>query len=98
MSNERHLRETIQRQADKIKELEADWLDEYTKGQMKSKEIEKLNKILYYFDSKLKNNDEYQQLKSDLIGGQEEQINFECLAVDSDCTIQCNECKINFEV
>jgi uncharacterized FlgJ-related protein len=72
--NERHLKETIQRQADKIKELEADWLDEYTKGQMKSKEIEKLNKILYYFDVKLKNNTEYQQLKSDLIGGQEEQI------------------------
>jgi hypothetical protein len=75
--NERHLRETIQRQADKIKELEADWLDEYTKGQLMSKEIEKLNKILYYFDTKLKNNAEYQQLKTDLIGGKEEQINFE---------------------
>jgi hypothetical protein len=75
--NERHLRETIQRQADKIKELEADWLDEYTKCQLMSKEIEKLNKILYYFDTKMKNNAEYQQLKSDLIGGQEEQINFE---------------------
>jgi hypothetical protein len=75
--NERHLRETIQKQADKIKELEADWLDEYTKGQLKSKEIEKLNKILYYFDTKLKNNTEYQELKSDLRGGQEEQINFE---------------------
>jgi hypothetical protein len=75
--NERHLRETIQRQADKIKELEADWLDEYTKCQLMSKEIEKLNKILYYFDTKLKNNAEYQQLKSDLIGGKEEQINFE---------------------
>ena len=96
--NERHLRETIQKQSDKIKELEADWLDEYTKCQLIGKEIEKLNKILYYFDTKLKNNAEYQQLKSDLIGGQEEQINFECLAVDSDCTIQCNECKINFEV
>jgi hypothetical protein len=77
MSNERHLRETIQRQADKIKELEADWLDEYTKCQLIGKELTKLNKILYYFDSKLKNNAEYQELKSDLIGGQEEQINFE---------------------
>jgi hypothetical protein len=96
--NERHLRETIQKQSDKIKELEADWLDEYTKCQLIGKEIEKLNKILYYFDTKLKNNAEYQQLKSDLIGGQEEQINFECLAVDSDCTIQCNECKINFKI
>ena len=75
--SERHLRETIQKQADKIKELEADWLDEYTKGQLMSKEIEKLNKILYYFDSKLKNNAEYQQLKSDLRGGKEEQIKFE---------------------
>jgi hypothetical protein len=77
MSNERHLRETIQRQADKIKELEADYHDEFTKGILKTKEIEKLNKILYYFDTKLKNNAEYQQLKSDLIGGNEEQINFE---------------------
>jgi hypothetical protein len=92
--NERHLREIIQKQADKIKELEADWLDEYTKCQLIGKEIEKLNKILYYFDTKLKNNAEYQQLKTDLIGGNEEQINFECKAVDSDCTIQCNECKI----
>jgi hypothetical protein len=91
---ERQLKETIQKQADTIKELEADFNDEFVKGQMKSKEIEKLNKILYYFDSKLKNNAEYQQLKKDLIGGQEEQINFECLAVDSNCTIQCNECKI----
>jgi hypothetical protein len=75
--NERHLRETIQRQADKIKELEADWLDEYTKCQLIGKELTKLNKIIYYFDTKLKNNAEYQQLKSDLIGGQEEKINFE---------------------
>ena len=77
MSKERHLRETIQRQADKIKELEADWLDEYTKCQLIGKELTKLNKILYYFDTKLKNNYEYQKLKSDLRGGQEEQINFE---------------------
>jgi len=45
--NERHLKETIQKQADTIKELEADFNDEFVKGQMKSKEIEKLNKILY---------------------------------------------------
>jgi len=77
MINERHLKETIQKQSDKIKELEADWLDEYTKGQLMSKEIEKLNKILYYFDTKLKNNAEYQELKADLRGGKEEQINFE---------------------
>jgi hypothetical protein len=51
-------KETIQRQADKIKELEADYNDEFTKGILKTKEIEKLNKILYYFDTKLKNNAE----------------------------------------
>jgi hypothetical protein len=94
MSKERQLKETIQRQADKIKELEADYNDEFVKGQMKSKEIDKLNKILYYFDMKLKNNIEYQMYKADLIGGQEEQINFECLAVDSDCTTQCKQCEI----
>ena len=66
---ERHLKETIQRQADKIKELETDFNDEFVKGQMKSKEIDKLNKILYYFDMKLKNNAEYQELKADLKGG-----------------------------
>ena len=77
VKNERHLKETIQRQADKIKELEADYHDEFTKGVLKTKEIEKLNKILYYFDTKLKNNDEYQELKADLRGGKEEQINFE---------------------
>ena len=77
VKNERYLRETIQRQADTIKELEADYNDEFVKGQLKSKEIEKLNKILYYFDTKLKNNAEYQQLKSDLIGGQEENITLE---------------------
>jgi len=77
MSNERHLKETIQRQADTIKELESDFNDEFVKGQMKSKEIEKLNKILYYFDTKLKNNAEFQELKADLIGGQEENISLE---------------------
>lgn len=72
MSNQlRFYKERIQQQADKIKELEADWLDEHTKGVQKTKEIEKLNKILYFFDVKMKNNPKYQQLKSDLIGGQE---------------------------
>lgn len=76
MSRERHLLNTIQQQADKIKELEADYNDEFTKGILKTKEIEKLNRILYYFDVKLKDYDEYQQVKSDLIGGKEEQIIF----------------------
>jgi hypothetical protein len=88
MSNERHLKETIQKQADKIKELEANIQDYSVKWDLKNKQLnaqldeafeetKKLNKILYYFDTKLKNNAEYQQLKSDLIGGKEEQINFE---------------------
>jgi hypothetical protein len=105
MSNERHLKETIQRQADKIKELEANLQDYSVKWDLKNKQLnaqldeafdetKKLNKILYYFDTKLKNNAEYQELKASLIGGKEEQINFECLAVDSDCKKQCNECKI----
>jgi hypothetical protein len=46
MSNERHLREIIQKQSDKIKELEADYHDEFVKGQMKTAEIERLKKLL----------------------------------------------------
>jgi hypothetical protein len=88
MSNERHLKETIQRQADTIKELEANLQDYSVKWDLKNKQLnaqldeafdetKKLNKILYYFDTKLKNNAEYQDLKASLIGGKEEQINFE---------------------
>jgi hypothetical protein len=91
MSRERHLLNRIQNQSDKIKELEADWLDEHTKGVLKTKEIErlkksvsklitssnmqidKLNNIIHFFDVKLKDNEEYQKLRADLIGGKEEQ-------------------------
>lgn len=46
MSNERHLKEIIRKQSDKIKELEADFNDEFVKGQMKTLEIERLNNLL----------------------------------------------------
>jgi len=83
----RQIKQRLQDQADKIKELEADWLDEHTKNELMSREIERLrkieaenktlNNILIFFDEKLKNNEEYQQVKLDLIGGQEEQIKIE---------------------
>ena len=85
MSRERHLLNRIQEQADKIKELEANLQDYSVKWDLKNKKLEseldesfkenkKLNDILNFFDVKMKNNPEYQQLKSDLIGGQEEKI------------------------
>ena len=83
----RQIKQRLQDQADKIKELESDWLDEHTKNELMSREIERLrkieaenktlNNILIFFDEKLKNNEEYQQVKLDLIGGQEEQIKIE---------------------
>ena len=81
---ERHLLNTIQSQADKIKELEADWLDEYTKGILKTAEIENLKSevknlknIQNYLQDRLKDNVEFQQLIKDLEGGNEE-INNKC--------------------
>ena len=71
MSNERHLRETIQRQADKIKELEADWLDEYTKCQLIGKKLKTLQNIQNYLEDRLKDNEEFQQVIKDLEGGAE---------------------------
>jgi hypothetical protein len=69
--NERHLKETIQKQADKIKELEADWLDEYTKCQLIGKELKKLQNIQNYLLDRLKDNEEFQQVIRDLEGGNE---------------------------
>jgi tRNA-dihydrouridine synthase len=65
---ERHLKETIQKQTDKIKELEADWLDEFVKGQMKSKEIEKLNRIINFIQRGMKGNEQFEQVINDLKG------------------------------
>jgi Tfp pilus assembly protein PilO len=78
MSNERHLKETIQRQADTIKELEADYNDEFVKGQMKTAEIgilrdqlKTLQNIQNYLEDRLKDNEEFQQVIRDLEGGNE---------------------------
>jgi Tfp pilus assembly protein PilO len=75
---ERHLKETIQKQADKIKELEADYNDEFTKGILKTAEIENLRSeikthknIQNYLEDRLKNNEEFQQVIKDLEGGEE---------------------------
>ena len=69
--NERHLKETIQRQADKIKELEADYHDEFTKGILKTKEIEKLNKIINFIQRGMEGTEQFQQVIRDLKGGTE---------------------------
>jgi ribosome-associated translation inhibitor RaiA len=115
---ERHLREIIQKQADKLKELEANLQDYSVKWDLKNKKLNAqftslendhndlivthsmagkrlttLENIQKYLQDRLKKNKEFQQVIRDLKGGFEEEINFECLAVDSDCTIQCNECK-----
>jgi tRNA-dihydrouridine synthase len=66
--NERHLRETIQRQADKIKELEADWLDEYTKCQLIGKELTKLNRIINFIQRGMEGNEQFEQVINDLKG------------------------------
>jgi tRNA-dihydrouridine synthase len=68
MSNERHLKETIQKQADKIKELEADWLDEYTKCQLIGKELTKLNKIINFIQRGMEGNEQFEQVINDLKG------------------------------
>jgi tRNA-dihydrouridine synthase len=68
VKNERHLRETIQKQADKIKELEADWLDEYTKCQLIGKELTKLNKIINFIQRGMEGNEQFEQVINDLKG------------------------------
>ena len=66
---ERHLLNTIQSQADKIKELEADWLDEHTKGVLKTKEIEKLRNIIRFIQRGMDGNEQFLQVVNDLKGG-----------------------------
>jgi hypothetical protein len=73
---ERELLNRIHEQSDKIKELEADWLDEYTKGILKTAEIENLRRIIKtlkniqnYLQDRLKDNEEFQQVIKDLEGG-----------------------------
>lgn len=69
MSRERHLLNTIQSQADRIKELEADWLDEHTKGVLKTKEIDKLNRIINFIQHGMKGNEQFEKVINDLKGG-----------------------------
>ena len=66
---ERHLLNRIQEQADKIKELEADWLDEYTKNQLMSKEIDKLRNIIRFIQRGMDGNEQFLQVVNDLKGG-----------------------------
>ena len=69
MSRERHLLNTIQSQADRIKELEADYNDEFTKGIMKTKEIEKLRNIIRFIQRGMEGNEQFLQVVNDLKGG-----------------------------
>jgi hypothetical protein len=86
--------EQIHNQSLMIKDLENELNDLILTHSIASKEVTKLNNILTYFQTKMQGNKQFEKLVKDLKGGEEEQINFECLAVDSDCTIQCNKCKI----
>lgn len=68
MSRERHLFNRIQQQADKIKELESDYNDEFTKGVLKTKEIEKLNRIINFIQRGMQGNKQFEQVINDLKG------------------------------
>jgi len=68
---ERHLLNTIQSQADRIKELEADYNDEFTKGVLKTKEIEKLRNIIRFIQRGMDGNEQFLQVVNDLKGGVE---------------------------
>lgn len=99
MSRERYLLNRIQEQADKIKELEADYNDEFTKGVMKTEEIEKLNRIINFIQRGMQGNEQFEQVLKDLEGGHEE--NFYCndgknfkFGVLERCSTQCESCKI----
>lgn len=66
---ERHLLNRIQEQADRIKELEADYNDEFTKGVLKTKEIEKLRNIIRFIQRGMDGNEQFLQVVNDLKGG-----------------------------
>lgn len=68
MSRERHLLNRIQEQADKIKELEADYNDEFTKGVLKTKEIDKLRNIIRFIQRGMEGNEQFEQVVNDLKG------------------------------
>ena len=66
---ERHLLNRIQEQADRIKELEADYNDEFTKGVLKTKEIDKLRNIIRFIQRGMEGNEQFLQVVNDLKGG-----------------------------
>ena len=68
MNRERYFKQLIQEQADKIKELEADWLDEYTKCQLMGKEIDKLRNIIRFIQRGMEGNEQFLQVINDLKG------------------------------
>jgi hypothetical protein len=61
----------ISRQADKIKELEADYHDEFTKGILKTKQIEKLERIINFIQRGMEGNFRFESVINDLKGGEE---------------------------
>lgn len=69
MNRERYFKQLVQEQSDKIKELEADWLDEYAKNQLMSKEIEKLRNIIRFIQRGMDGNEQFLQVVNDLKGG-----------------------------
>ncbi len=69
MNRERHFKQLIQNQSDKIKELEADYHDEFTKGVLKTKEIEKLRTIIRFIQRGMEGNEQFEKVINDLKGG-----------------------------
>ena len=68
MNRERYFKQLIQEQSDKIKELEADYQDEFTKGVLKTKEIEKLRNIIRFIQRGMDGNEQFLQVVNDLKG------------------------------
>jgi len=69
MNRERYFKQLVQEQSDKIKELEADYQDEFTKGVLKTKEIEKLRNIIRFIQRGMEGNKQFLQVVNDLKGG-----------------------------
>jgi hypothetical protein len=59
----------ISKQSDKIKELEADYNDEFTKGILKTKEIDKLNRIIKFIERGMQGDEQFEKVINDLKGG-----------------------------
>jgi hypothetical protein len=69
MNRERYFKQLVQEQSDKIKELEADYHDEFTKGVLKTKEIEKLRTIIRFIQRGMEGNEQFEKVINDLKGG-----------------------------